>query len=82
MSQVSNEGDLSTTLIERRKRLHVLATEINKWEDESNKKYLFKKKFKKFINNIYFFYKQKKSNNPTIPIAPPIPQDFNRTSNL
>ena len=30
--------DLSITLVERRKRLHVLATEINNWEDELNKK--------------------------------------------
>lgn len=29
--------DLSITLVERRKRLHVLATEINNWEDELNK---------------------------------------------
>ena len=41
MSEVSNEEDLSITLVERRKRLHELATEINKWEDESNKKYVF-----------------------------------------
>lgn len=27
--------DLSTTLVERRKRLHNLANEINNWEDES-----------------------------------------------
>lgn len=34
--------DLSATLVERRKRLHNLANEINNWEDEStpNKKYL------------------------------------------
>ena len=37
--QVSNEEDLSATLLERRKRLHELATEINQWEDESSKKY-------------------------------------------
>ncbi|RNA07512.1 actin-binding anillin-like isoform X2 [Brachionus plicatilis] len=30
-----NFYDLSQTLIERRKRLHELATEINQWEDES-----------------------------------------------
>ena len=30
--------DLSITLLERRKRLHVLATEINNWENESSKK--------------------------------------------
>lgn len=39
----SNEQeDLSITLIERRKRLHELANEINRWEDDSavsNKKY-------------------------------------------
>lgn len=29
--------ELSTTLIERRKRLHELANEINQWEDESTK---------------------------------------------
>ena len=38
MTEVSNDDDLSITLLERRKRLHELATEINKWEDESNKK--------------------------------------------
>lgn len=30
--------DLSITLVERRKRLHVLATEINNWEDEATRK--------------------------------------------
>lgn len=39
----SNEQeDLSITLIERRKRLHDLANEINRWEDDSavsHKKY-------------------------------------------
>ena len=29
------ETELSTTLVERRKRLHILANEINNWEDES-----------------------------------------------
>lgn len=29
--------DLSITLVERRKRLHVLATEINNWEDQETK---------------------------------------------
>jgi len=33
------EEDLSITLLERRKRLHVLATEINNWEDQETKKY-------------------------------------------
>jgi hypothetical protein len=41
----SNEQeDLSITLIERRKRLHDLANEINRWEDDSavsHKKYTF-----------------------------------------
>ena len=37
MSELSNEEDLSITLLERRKRFHELATEINQWEDESNK---------------------------------------------
>jgi hypothetical protein len=32
------EEDLSVTLLERRKRLHELANEINKWENESSKK--------------------------------------------
>lgn len=35
-----NDDDLSLTLIERRKRLAELATEINQWEDESIKKYI------------------------------------------
>jgi hypothetical protein len=30
----NTEIDLSTTLVERRKRLHNLANEINNWEDE------------------------------------------------
>jgi hypothetical protein len=34
----NEEEDLSITLVERRKRLHELATEINLWEDESNNK--------------------------------------------
>ena len=33
-----DDDELSMTLLERRKRLHVLASEINKWEDESVKK--------------------------------------------
>jgi hypothetical protein len=33
-----NNEDLSITLLERRKRLHELANEINNWEDESTKK--------------------------------------------
>jgi hypothetical protein len=40
--QTNNQGmkgqtasELSITLLERRKRLHNLATEINQWEDES-----------------------------------------------
>ena len=32
------DDELSQTLLERRKRLHVLASEINQWEDESVKK--------------------------------------------
>ena len=28
------DSELSTTLVERRKRLHILANEINNWEDE------------------------------------------------
>ena len=31
-------ADLSITLIERRKRLHELATEINQWEEEASSK--------------------------------------------
>ena len=37
-NNIDNDDELSTTLLERRKRLHDLATEINKWEDESSKK--------------------------------------------
>ena len=33
-----DDDELSMTLLERRKRLHVLASEINQWEDESVKK--------------------------------------------
>ncbi len=32
------DDELSMTLLERRKRLHELASEINQWEDESIKK--------------------------------------------
>lgn len=32
-----SQEELSITLVERRKRLHVLATEINNWENEANK---------------------------------------------
>lgn len=38
LNQHQSLEDLSITLLERRKRLHVLATEINNWEDEANKK--------------------------------------------
>jgi hypothetical protein len=57
----SNEQeDLSITLIERRKRLHELANEINRWEDDSsvsNKKYkivfvFFSKSFHNIFLNL------------------------------
>ena len=38
LNQHQSHEDLSITLLERRKRLHVLATEINNWEDEEHKK--------------------------------------------
>lgn len=37
LNQFNQTEDLSITLLERRKRLHVLATEINNWENEANK---------------------------------------------
>ena len=41
-------GVLSVTLIERRKRLHQLASEINQWEDEAS--------CKKLVQNKLFFF--------------------------
>jgi hypothetical protein len=39
MSDMMSDDELSSiTLLERRKRLHELASEINQWEDESKKK--------------------------------------------
>ena len=39
LNVADDDGDeLSMTLLERRKRLHELASEINQWEDESVKK--------------------------------------------
>lgn len=37
LNQHQSLEDLSITLLERRKRLHVLATEINNWENEAHK---------------------------------------------
>lgn len=33
-----DDDELSKTLLERRKRLHELASEINQWEDEASAK--------------------------------------------
>ncbi len=56
------EEDLSITLLERRKRLHVLATEINNWEDQETKKYERKRiqifQFHDLKNVCYFFTAQ------------------------
>lgn len=37
-TMMDESEDLSMTLLERRKRLHILATEINNWEDQETKK--------------------------------------------
>jgi hypothetical protein len=37
-SIAATEEDLSVTLLERRKRLHELANEINQWENEQSRK--------------------------------------------